>query len=206
MRTVRAVFKRSADGKAARDRLIATGIPPQRVSVVGGSSAGASVPASRALERSPWGNMRDMLFGEERPATGAPADHGSVLTASVEDEMLEGVIALLSKSGRVDFAEDPEEDLQDADRGTNLVAIPSLHDRVRLSSYRAAWNGCDVTAVDDALFGERSFEFVETQDEVAIVRDARIREEVIIRRSVVERIRPIDGMTRSTHADVETAS
>ena len=206
MRTVRAVFDRSADGKAARDRLIATGIPPQRVSFVGGATARASVPVSEASERSPWGNMRDMLFGEARPAAGAHADHGSVLTASVEDEMLEGVIALLSKFGRVDFAEDPEEGLEDADRGTHVVAIPSIHDRVRLLSYRAARNGCDVAAVDDALFSERSFEFVETEDEVAIVKDARIREEVVIRRSVVERIRPIDGMIRSTHADIKTTS
>ena len=206
MRTVRAVFDRSADGKSARDRLIAIGIPPQRVSVVGGSTSTAPVPASAPAERSPWGNMREMLFGEERPAAGAHADHGSVLTASVEDEMLEGVIALLSKFGRVDFAEDPEEDLENADRGTRLASIPSVHDRVRLSAYQAARNGGDLTTVDDALFGERSFEFVETQDEIAIVRDARIREEVIIRKSVVERVQPVATTKRSTDVDVETLS
>lgn len=243
MRTVRAAFGREADAAAARDSLLADGIEPQRVSILNRSRAqrmptGADTAKGRGL----WANIKDMVSVPDEPRAMGDASlkqGGYLLTVSVAEDKLEGVIALLSKSGVVEFDEDDHEASEGsaADRGneirvpvgeerltvgihakdeggiraTSHIAEQPVHGRVHLYDYRVS---IERRAVDRAagandhdpledLFRERVIEMTETTDEVRFIKEARVREEIVIRKEVHQRTEEVDTTLRHTEVDIQ---
>ncbi|NOG71252.1 YsnF/AvaK domain-containing protein [Roseicella sp. DB1501] len=58
------------------------------------------------------------------------------------------------------------------------------------------------TAADDALFAERVIEATETGEEAVIAKDARVTEEVIVRKDVKERVETVHDTVRRTEVEV----
>ena len=252
MRTVRALFEREADAKAARERLRANGVPPQRMSLLD-RQGGAPVAGStgNAAGRGLWASLKEMV---EPPEGQAPhfdtyLSHGGyLLTASVEDEELEGIVAILAKMGVVDFSDGSEggprqhgepgaggdlaheehipiveEELRigtterhgDSVRVHAFAAERPVHERVHLRSYRVRVDrrpvGEPLSADASAdllarLFSERSVELTETSEEVVFDKEARIREEIVVRREAFDRVEEVETTLRSTEVDVERVS
>lgn len=165
---------------------------------------------------------------EERLRSG-----GFLLTASVPEERLEGAMAILAKTGVVELATEQsagegeeqripivEERLTvateqvegDSVRVHTSTAEKQAHERVQLLDYRV---NIERRPVDqplargeprdafEHLFQERVIEMTETSDEVTFEKQARVREEVVVRREVRERVEQIDTHLRHTEVDAE---
>ena len=250
MRTVRALFEREADAKSARERLRAHGVAPQRMSLIERQSGPglAGEPAGGAAGRSLWASLKDMVALPE-----GSSDHfenrlthgGFLLTASVEDEELEGIVAILAKMGVVDFSDGVaegrggedgefapgasteeeriplvEEELRigTSERDGDSVRVHAfaterpVHERVHLRSYRVRVDRRPVgeplspdasTDLLARLFSERSVELTETSEEVVFAKEARVREEVVVRKEAFERVEEVNETLRSTEVEVE---
>lgn len=59
------------------------------------------------------------------------------------------------------------------------------------------------TAADEALFGERVIEATETGEEAIIAKEARVTEEVTLRKDMAERVETVRDTVRRTELDVE---
>ena len=143
MRTVRALFEREADAKAARERLRSHGVPPQRMSILDRTRPGQTVSEHRpAVGGGLWSSLKEMVVPTEE---GAPAlesrlvQGGFLLTASVPDQELEGIAAVLAKMGVVDFAEAGDQEPGSTGEGDGLEAgviaeerIPILEEELRI--------------------------------------------------------------------------
>jgi stress response protein YsnF len=241
MRTVRALFEREADAKAARERLRAQGVPPQRMSLIDRSrpaplARDPAAPAGQGLWASLKGIVAPVESGGARD-NGELVGGGHLLTVSVAEEELEGVLAILSKMAAVDFSQTDDEAgnartveeehlpiveerlrVGTLEREGGTVRVHSfanetaVHDRVKLVDYRVrvARRPVDRPVDDqegaqllDDLFAERSIELTETAEEVVFGKQARVREEVVVRKEKVERIEFIDESLRSTDVEVE---
>lgn len=60
-----------------------------------------------------------------------------------------------------------------------------------------------VTAADEALFVERTIEAVERKEQVVVSKDARVVEEIGVRKDAVERIETVKDKVRRTEVEVE---
>ena len=247
MQTVRALFQREADAKAARERLRSQGVPPQRMSLIDRTRPAAlSHDRTAAPGQSLWASLKEMVVPAE--SGGARFNEyldegGYLLTASVPEEQLEGVIALLSKLAVVDYGNAAgvtdesvdgdsveeeriplvEEHLRvgKAEREDGAVRVHAfaterpVHERVRLVDYRVRVSrrtvdqplgGAERQDLLAELFSERSVELTETSEEVLFEKQARIREEVVIRKEATERVEQVDETLRSTEVEVERAA
>jgi uncharacterized protein (TIGR02271 family) len=243
MRTVEAGFRHDHEAQAARAALIAEGIEPQRVSILNRNDA-QPMPfsAEMAKGRGLWANIKDIVSApDESHSRGAThlEQGGYVLTVSVPEERLEGVIALLSKTGVVTFDTDDTDSVAGAsdnmgskvhvpvveehlvvharsmDRGdvrlSSQVNEEPVHQRVQLYDYRvrierrAVERGAGADSRDGLadLFRERVIEMTETTDEVSFAKEARVREEVVVRKEVHERVESIDTTLRRTNVSVQ---
>ena len=243
MQTVRALFQREADAKAGRERLRSQGVPPQRMSLIDRTR-----PAALSHDRGPapgqslWASLKEMVVPAE--SGGARFNEyldegGFLLTVSVPEEQLEGVIALLSKLAVVDygarsdradeaagdFVEEERIPLVDerlrvgkTDREEGAVRVHAfaterpVHERVRLVDYRVRVSrrtvdqplgGAESLDLLAELFSERSVELTETSEEVLFEKQARIREEVVVRKEAIERVEEVEETLRSTEVEVE---
>ena len=87
-----------------------------------------------------------------------------------------------------------------------------VHERVFLYDYRVSVGrrsvdqpvaqGAKAASLDD-LFKERSIEMTETTDEVVFEKQARVREEVVVRKEIHERVEEVDTTLRRTEVEVE---
>jgi uncharacterized protein (TIGR02271 family) len=59
------------------------------------------------------------------------------------------------------------------------------------------------TAADEALFAERVIEATETGEEAIIAKDARVTEEVVVRKGVEERVETVHDTVRRTEVEVD---
>ncbi|WP_082012512.1 YsnF/AvaK domain-containing protein [Belnapia sp. F-4-1] len=59
------------------------------------------------------------------------------------------------------------------------------------------------TAADEALFAERVIEATETGEEAIIAKDARVTEEVVVRKDVEERVETVHDKLRHTEVEVD---
>jgi stress response protein YsnF len=242
MRTVRALFEREADAKTARERLRSQGVPPQRMSLIDRRRPDAAPAASTAgAGQGLWASLKEMVVpadtGGER-FNAYLSQGGFLLTASVPEEELEGVIALLGKMGVVDYDTDGRDVPSDAaavveeriplaeehlivgrrerdEGGVRVHAFATerpVHERVHLVGYRVRVErrpvdralGADADPdVLAALFSERSVELTETAEEVLFEKEARVREEVVVRKERVERVEHVSDTVRSTEVEVE---
>lgn len=57
--------------------------------------------------------------------------------------------------------------------------------------------------IDDDLLRERSIELTETSEEAVVSKDARVVEEVVVRKDVGERVETVDDSVRRTEVEVE---
>ena len=143
MRTVRALFEREADAKAARERLRSHGVPPQRMSILDRTRPGQAIAdRTPAVGGGLWSSLKEMVVPTEE---GAPAlesrlaQGGFLLTASVPDQELEGTAAVLAKMGVVDFAEAGDDERGSPDDGGAMEAgtvaearIPIVEEELRI--------------------------------------------------------------------------
>lgn len=169
MRRVEATFQREADAKAARESLLSDGVEAQRISILNRSRAQRIPPSGAEKGRGLWANIKDIVSPQDEPDLGPEPglkQGGYVLTVSVANEKLEGVIALLAKTGEVEFDQADAEsapqraveqraevhipvveeslavDVRSADEGgvrlsSHTVEEP-VHDRVHLYDYRVS--------------------------------------------------------------------
>lgn len=243
MRTVQAMFQREADAVAARERLLSLGVAPQRVSVLERARAtrvGSDDTSGKS--RGLWANLKEMVSipGDDRPSFEDHLKHGGfLLTASVPEERLAGVVAALEKDGVVDIDQEGlgghsarsgteseeriplvEEQLHVGKQGVSgdsvrVRAFPEerpVHERVFLYDYRVSVGrrsagqpvsqGGKAASLDD-LFKERVIEMTETTDEVVFEKQARVREEVVVRKEAQERVEEVDTTVRRTEVEVE---
>ena len=86
-----------------------------------------------------------------------------------------------------------------------------VHERVFLKDYRVrierraaerAVGDLPPAALDD-LFRERTVELTETAEEAVIGKQARVREELVVRREVQERVEEVSDVVRRTEVDVQ---
>jgi stress response protein YsnF len=87
-----------------------------------------------------------------------------------------------------------------------------VHERVFLYDYRVSVGrrsadqqlaqGGKAASLDD-LFKERVIEMTETTDEVVFEKQARVREEVVVRKEAHERVEEVDTTVRRTEVEVE---
>ena len=243
MQTVRALFQREADAKAARERLRSQGVPPQRMSLIDRTRPAAlSHDRHAASGQSLWASLKEMVVPAE--SGGARFNEyldegGFLLTASVPEEELEGVIALLSKLAVVDYgatsgpAEAAAGDLVEEERiplleehlrvgkvereegAVRVHAFATerpVHERVRLVDYRVRVSrrtvdqplgGAESQDLLAELFSERSVELTETSEEVSFEKQARIREEVVVRKEAIERVEEVEETLRSTEVEID---
>lgn len=59
-----------------------------------------------------------------------------------------------------------------------------------------------LSAADDA-FRERTIEVTERGEEAVVQKDARVREELVVKKDVEERVKPVDASVRRTEVEVE---
>lgn len=150
MRTVQAMFQREADAVAARERLLSLGVAPQRVSVLERARAQRSgseegLGKSRGL----WANLKEMVSipGDERPSFEDHLTHGGfLLTASVPEEKLSGVVAALEKNGVVDIDQEGF-GAQSGRTGTNTEErIPLVEEQLHVGKQGVAGDSVRVRA------------------------------------------------------------
>jgi len=237
------MFEREAEAIAARERLISEGVAPQRVSVL--ERARSTRGGDTASGKSPglWASIKDMVSipGESRASFEDHLKHGGFLvTASVPEERLEGVVAILDKSGVVDLDGSDRQQLGAGYRSGQSVdeeRIPlaeehlrvdkaeveagrievrsfaqerPVHERVHLYDYRVTvdrrsgdqGSGARLASLED-LFREQVVEMTETADEVVFEKQARVREEVVVRKEAHERVEHVDTTLRRTEVEVE---
>jgi uncharacterized protein (TIGR02271 family) len=59
------------------------------------------------------------------------------------------------------------------------------------------------TAADEALFGERVIEATEVSEEAVVAKEARVTEEVVLRKGTEERVETVHDTVRRTEVEVE---
>ena len=59
------------------------------------------------------------------------------------------------------------------------------------------------TGADEALFSERVIEATETSEEAVVAKEARVTEEVVVRKDVEERVETVHDTVRHTEVEVE---
>jgi stress response protein YsnF len=60
-----------------------------------------------------------------------------------------------------------------------------------------------LTASDRELFRERTIEATETAEEAVIAKDVRVKEELVLRKGVVENVETVRDTVRRTEVEVE---
>jgi len=60
-----------------------------------------------------------------------------------------------------------------------------------------------VTAADEALFQERTIEASETSEEAVVAKEARVKEELVVRKDAEERVQTVSDTVRRTEVEVE---
>jgi uncharacterized protein (TIGR02271 family) len=60
-----------------------------------------------------------------------------------------------------------------------------------------------VTAADEALFAERTIEATETSEEAVVAKEARVVEELVVRKDAEERVQTVQDTVRRTEVEVE---
>jgi uncharacterized protein (TIGR02271 family) len=60
-----------------------------------------------------------------------------------------------------------------------------------------------VTAADEALFAERTIEATETDEEAVVAKEARVVEELVVRKDAEERVQTVQDTVRRTEVEIE---
>jgi stress response protein YsnF len=60
-----------------------------------------------------------------------------------------------------------------------------------------------VTAADEALFQERTIEASETSEEAVVAKEARVKEELVVRKDAEERVQTVSDTVRRTEVEIE---
>ena len=60
-----------------------------------------------------------------------------------------------------------------------------------------------VTAADEALFAERTIEATETSEEAVVAKEARVVEELVVRKDAEERVQTVQDTVRRTEVEIE---
>ena len=60
-----------------------------------------------------------------------------------------------------------------------------------------------VTEADEALFRERTIEATETSEEAVVAKEARVKEELVVRKDAEERVQTVQDTVRRTEVEVE---
>ncbi len=177
------------------------GATPSGVAGAVGAAAGAAVNAVGSVAR----DVKDAVTGDRRPgAVGATAAIGAGTTASrTGAEGTSEAIPIVEEQLRVGKREE--------NRGrvrihAHVVETP-VQEQVTLRSENVTIDRRPVdralTGADDALFRERTIEATERTEVPVVSKEARVTEEIAIRKDVQQRTETVTDKVRRTEVEVE---
>lgn len=103
MRTLTAMFDSRADAETARDRLAATGISNDDVTILDQGSIGGAAGHETHAHRSLWAEFKALFRDDEHSYAEGLRRGGYLLTARVDDAAVDRAVDILDDEGTVDL-------------------------------------------------------------------------------------------------------
>lgn len=196
-RTLVALYDDPASAEAARDGLLALGLPRDAVAVHGGPAGDAAAAAADARADLAAAVMTD---GERRAYAEGVRRGGRLVVARVPEGLQAAGLAALDRSGPVDVG--PPAGGRDGDRP--LPASWTTEDGAspRAAGERVRFEAALPEAAAAEAFRGRELEVVERAEEAVVRKVPRVVEEVGLRREVGERVEAVRDTVREQRVEV----
>lgn len=213
-RTITAIYDSEGDARQARDQLVTSGLDDDDVRIVGHNLSSSAVTGDNDADKGKWESIKDFFVGDDdRPAYSEGMRRGGyLLTARVEGEQGDAVIAVLEQTSAIDLDARTEQW-----RAEGWTGADDSYVRQERTSYEGQPDADDDITAADAISSadEQAIPVVEERLRVgkrevdrggvrvrSYVVDEPVHEEVSLRSERVEiERRPASGHTSAEGAD-----